>query len=73
LNSRYLAKLWIISIAAAGAAFLVKLLIGGLPPLLSGSAVLAVFGFAFFLGSAALRIPYALDLLQSIHARLRRN
>jgi putative peptidoglycan lipid II flippase len=73
LNSRYLAKLWIISIAAAGAAFLVKLLIGGLPPLLSGSAVLAVFGFAFFLGSAALRIPYALDLLQSIHTRMRRN
>lgn len=57
-------KLWGAAICAAGAAFTLKLWTVNLHPLISGCAVLCVFGLIYCGSAAALRIPDARKILQ---------
>ena len=72
LQASYAAKLWGIAIGAAAVAFAAKYWTNAMPPLLSGTLVLAVFGMIYFGGAAALKIPEALQLSHAVISRLRR-
>jgi putative peptidoglycan lipid II flippase len=71
LEPSYQAKLWGAAAVSACAAFMVKLWMQGLHPLISGFVVLPVFGLAYFGSAAALGIPEALQLLRTLSGRLR--
>jgi hypothetical protein len=73
LHAPYVVKLWGVATGAAAVAFAVKYWLSGLHPLLSGPCVLLVFGSIYFAGSAALRLPEAMQLFQAVYARLRRH
>ncbi len=69
LQPSYLARLWFIAISAAIPSFAEKLLLKGLPPLISGFLVLATFGIAFIAGAAAFRLPEALTLIRTVRSK----
>jgi putative peptidoglycan lipid II flippase len=69
LPSSYAIKLWSLSIGAAAPAFALKYWTSTLSPLISGSLVLAVFGFLYFAGAAALQIPEATRAIEAIYSR----
>ena len=71
LRASYAAKLWSIAIVAAAVAFAVKYWTKGMPPLVSGPLVLAVFGMTYFGSAAALKIPEALQLSHAVISRFR--
>ena len=71
LRASYAAKLWSIAIGAAAVAFAVKYWTNSMPPLVSGTLVLAVFGMAYFGSAATLKIPEALQLSHAVIARFR--
>ena len=71
LNPPFLAKLWGTAAAASCMAFAAKSLMQGAHPLVSGAVVISIFGFVYFLGAAALRVPDAEQLLKAVTARLR--
>jgi putative peptidoglycan lipid II flippase len=73
LQTSYLAKLWFIGIVAAGLAFIVKLWMGNLRPVLSGTAVLSIYGMIYFGAAAAAGVPDALKLLRAVSRKLREN
>jgi len=63
-------KLWGIAIAAAAIAIPLKMWVSGMHPLISGGVVLSLYGVAYLGFAAALRIPEASQLLQTIKKRL---
>jgi putative peptidoglycan lipid II flippase len=64
-----MAKLAGIAIGAAALAFGTKSITGGLPPLLSGTIVLSVYGLLYFAAAAVLNVPEAIKLMQAIRNR----
>ncbi len=68
----YAGKILGLSFAATVPAFAIKYWTLGLPPLISGSVVLLVFGVIYFAGAAAAQIPEATQLLQVVTSRFRR-
>ena len=62
LPRRYLARLWLAATAAAAAAWLVKVTLPPVAPLVRGLATLAPFGAAYLGLSAALGISQARNL-----------
>jgi putative peptidoglycan lipid II flippase len=69
LQPSFLGKLWIIALLAAAPAFLEKLQLKGMNPLISGGLVLSTFGILYFALSAAFKLPEALTFLRSIRSR----
>jgi putative peptidoglycan lipid II flippase len=61
----YTIRLWSAAGGAAAAAFALKVWMAHLPPLLSGSVVLALYGAAYLGFAAALRLPEATHYLKS--------
>ena len=71
LEPSFTVKLWAIAIGAAAVAFAIKGRTDALPPLISGTFVLAVFGMIYLGGAAALKMPEALQLLHALISRFR--
>jgi putative peptidoglycan lipid II flippase len=71
LQAPFVAKLWGTAIVAAGLAIAVKYWTRGFHPLIASPIVLLVFGTIYFSGTAALRIPEAMQLFQAVSSRLR--
>jgi putative peptidoglycan lipid II flippase len=71
LQASYVLKLWSVSIGAAAVALAVKYWTNAMPPLLSGTLVLAVFGMIYFGGAAAMKIPEAMQLSHAVISRFR--
>jgi putative peptidoglycan lipid II flippase len=65
----YTAQLWCAAAGAAAPAFAVKLWTSNLPPLISGAAVLGIYGVLYFGIAALLHLPEATRLLQTIRRR----
>ncbi len=59
LPASYVAKLWTAAIAAAAAAWAVKLSIPSLPPVIAAVLIIGPYGLIFFAMTFALRIPEA--------------
>jgi putative peptidoglycan lipid II flippase len=70
LHYPYVAKLWGIALGAAIPAFALKYATKGVPPLVSGIAVLFVYGLVFLTSATALGIPNAVELLRAVRSRL---
>jgi putative peptidoglycan lipid II flippase len=68
LSAGYVAQLWGSAIAAAAAAWVVKLTLPPLHPIVTAMAVLGAYGVVFIVMTFALRIPEAAGAM----ARLRR-
>lgn len=60
---RFLAKLWVSALAAAAAAWAVKLAVEGHPPLVVALFSLGMYGAAYFAITASLGVPHARRLL----------
>ena len=71
LHSLYLVKVFGLAIGSAAVAYTVKCWTESLQPMVSGILVLVAFGLAYFAGATALRIPEAIQLLQTVSARFR--
>ena len=71
LQASLVAKLWGTAIVAAALGFAVKYLTRGFHPLIASPLVLLVFGSIYFCGTAALRIPEALQLFQAVGDKIR--
>jgi putative peptidoglycan lipid II flippase len=71
LHASLVVKLWGTAIVAAGVAFALKFWTKEFHPLISAPIVFLAFGLIYFAGTAALRIPEALQLFQAAGARLR--
>jgi putative peptidoglycan lipid II flippase len=68
----FLLRLSTAAIGAAALAFLIKHVVTGLSPLISGAAVLSVYGFAYFAAAAVLGIPHARKIVQGVSHRFHR-
>jgi len=73
LHFPHMAALWGLALGSAGLAFAVKYWTQGIHPLISGSLIIFVYGLVYFAGAATLRIPEAVQFLQAVHAKLRRD
>ncbi len=71
LHLRPMASLWGLALGSAGLAFAVKYWAQSLSPLVSGPLIIFVFGFIYFAGAVAMRIPDAIQLFQTVQAKLR--
>lgn len=58
------------ALVSAAAAFGLKSWLGGLPPYLSGSLVLLLFGLLYLSGTAALGIPDAVRIVRAVRNRI---
>ncbi len=70
--SRFLAKLWVSALAAAAAAWVVRLAVQGQHPLVVALFSLGMYGVAYFAVAAALGVPHAGRLLGRLSGILRR-
>ncbi len=66
-------RMWGAALVSAAAAFGLKCWLRELPPYLSGSLVLLVFGLLYLSGTAALGIPDAVRIVRAVRGRLRPN
>ncbi|MBN2336908.1 MAG: murein biosynthesis integral membrane protein MurJ [Acidobacteria bacterium] len=66
----HVVRLWGAALAAAAAAFALKLWLRELPPYISGSLVLAVFGSLYLAGAAALGMPDAVRIVRAVRKRM---
>ena len=73
LQASYVARVAAVAAIAGGIAFAVKCWAHSLPPLLSGSIVLSVFGIMYLSGAILLHIPEAAQLLQAAVRKFRDN
>jgi putative peptidoglycan lipid II flippase len=69
---RFLAKLWVSALAAAAAAWVVRLAVEGQHPLVVALFSLGMYGIAYFAVAAALGVPQAGRLLGRVSGILRR-
>jgi putative peptidoglycan lipid II flippase len=67
LQLSYAARLWCAAGCAAVLAFALTLWLGPWPPLLSGAAVLLLYGILYFAAAAALRLPEAIRLVKTVN------
>jgi putative peptidoglycan lipid II flippase len=72
LRLPYMAALWGLAISAAAPALAIKFWMKGISPLMSGFLVILVYGFMYFIGAVALRIPDAIQLLRAVFEKLRK-
>lgn len=70
LQFAYMTKIWAVALASAALAFAVRWGIGGMPPLVSGTIVLSIYGLLYFSAAAALGIPDARKIFDVIKKRL---
>ena len=69
---RFLVKLWVSALAAAAAAWVVRLAVDGQHPLIVALFSLGMYGIAYFAVAAALGVPHAGRLLGRLSGILRR-
>lgn len=70
LDSGFNAKLWFVALGSALLGYLTKISIGTRHPILVASAVLPVFGIAYFAGTYFLRVNEAENMLRGIARRV---
>ncbi len=70
LKYAYVTKLWAIALSSAVLSFAVKSGMTRFPPLVSGAAVLSIYGFLYFTSSVALGIPDARRVFEIFRKRL---
>jgi putative peptidoglycan lipid II flippase len=67
-----MASLLGLALGSAGLAFAVKYWTQNLPPLISGSLIILVYGSAYFAAAVGMRIPDAIQLFHAVRTKLRR-
>ncbi len=72
LRLSYVGRLWCAGGIAATISFAAKLWLAGLQPLVAGTIVLSLYGLIYFGAAAALSLPEALHLINSVTSRVRR-